>query len=211
MLGRSGLAAILTGVVLASVAACGAGGPAPVFRPAGRPPAAQTGAAGPPVTTAPGGYRFPAGVSIQFTSPAPASPARRAIVTGYQNYVLALWAAALSHGRDAAYQRLASGNARAFVRREISFLGRHHLGVHGTIRYSATTVSAVYFGKGATVTSCVDASAFRVTGAKTGPVFPPRFAHYLENVAEGQRPDGTWFVAHTESFPAATREGAMCR
>ena len=211
MRGRNGLAAILAGIALAGIAACGAGGHAPVFRPAGAPPAAQADTAGAAIATAPGGYRFPAGVSIQFSSPAPASPARQAIVTGYQNYVLALWAAALSHGRDAAYQRLASGNARAFVRREISFFGRHHLGIHGTIRYSATTVSADYFGKGATVTSCVDASAFRLTGPKAGPVFPPRFARFLENVAEGRRPDGTWYVANTESYPASTSQGAMCR
>jgi hypothetical protein len=212
MRGRSGLVAtLMCGVVLASVAACGGGGSPPaVFRPAGSP-AARANTVGTPVTSAPGGYRFPAGVSVQFSSSPPASPARRAIVTGYQNYVLALWAAVLSHGHDTAYQRWASGNAEAFVRKEISFFGRGHRGLAGTIRYSATTVSADYFGRGATVTSCVDSSAFRVTGSKAGPVFPPKFSHYLEDVAEGRRPDGTWFVAHTESFPATTSEGAMCR
>jgi hypothetical protein len=209
MRGWTGLMAILTGTVLASLAACG-GGSAQVFHPAGSPPpAAQTDTLRTPVTTAPGGFHFPSGVSIEFSSPLPGSAARRAMVTGYRNYVLSLWAAALSHGHDTAYQRLATGNAQAFIRREISFFA--HRGIQGSIRYSNTAVSAVYFGNGATVTSCVDASGFQVTGPNAGPVFPPRYARYLEKVAEGRRSDGTWFVAHTESFPASTSEGAMCR
>lgn len=211
MHGRSGWMAILAGIALTSLAACG-GGAAPVFRPAGSaPPIAQSATLGTAVTTAPGGYRFPAGVSIRFTSPLPSSPARRAIVDGYRGYVLALWAAVLSHGRDAAYQQLASGNALAFVHREVSYFASHHERIVGTIRYSGTTVTHVYFGTGATVTSCVDASAFRATGARAGPVFPPRFAHYLEDVAEGRHTGGTWVVAHTQSYPSSTGEGAACR
>lgn len=211
MRGGNGSAAILTGIVLAAVTACGGGTPQ-VFHPAGSlQPAAQADTLGTVVTTAPGGFRFPAGVTVRFSADQPASPAARAIVSGYQDYVLALWAAVLSHGRDTAYQRLAAGNALAFVRREVSYFTSHHLRVSGTIRYSGVRVGTVYFGNGATVTACVDASAFRGTGAAAGPVFPPRYAHYLEDVAEGRRATGTWFVAHTESYPAATSEGAACR
>jgi hypothetical protein len=211
MLGRSRLAAILTGIALAGVAGCGQGS-AEVFHPAGSlAPPAQPGTLGAADATAPGGFRFPAGVSIRFSPALPASAARRAIVTGYQNYVLALWAAVLTHGRDAAYQRLAAGNAAAFVRREAAYFTSHHQGLAGTIRYSAVSVGTVYFGNGATVTSCVDASAFHTTGPGAGPVFPPRYAHYLEEVAEGRRAGGTWYVAHTESYPASTGKGAMCR
>ncbi|SRR5581483_3436869 len=209
MHGRNRLAAILAGAALVGIAGCGAGSPQ-VFRPAGHAqPAAQTDTLKTHATAAPGGFRFPPGVAIEFSSPLPANADRRAIVTGYQDYVLSLWAGVLSHGSDAAYRRLASGNAQDFIRREITFFA--HRGIQGSIRYSQTTVSAVYFGNGATVTSCVDASGFNLTPAGAGPVFPPKYAHYLEKVAEGRRPDGTWAVAHTESFPASTSEGAMCR
>jgi hypothetical protein len=211
MLRRSRLAAILTGIALTGVAACGTGA-AQVFHPAGSPPpAAQVNTLGTPVTTAPGGFRFPAGVAVTFSPALPASPVRHAIVAGYQDYVLAMWAAVLSHGRDTAYQRLTAGNARSFVRREVAYFGTRHQGLAGTIRYFSITVGTVYFGNGATLTSCVDASAFRATGPGAGPVFPPRYAHYLEDVAEGRRADGTWFIAHTESYPASTSKGAMCR
>jgi hypothetical protein len=209
MHGRNRLVAILAGTALAAVAGCSAGSPQ-VFRPAGHAqPAAQTDTLKTHATTAPGGFRFPPGVAISFSSPLPASAERRAIVTGYQDYVLSLWAGVLSHGRDTAYRRLASGNAQDFIRQEITFFA--HRGIQGSIRYSQTAVSAVYFGNGATVTSCVDASGFNMTPAGAGPVFPPKFSRYLEKVAEGRRPDGTWFVAHTESFSASTSEGAMCR
>jgi hypothetical protein len=201
--------AILAGIALAAIAACGPGGPQ-VFHPAGSPPpTAQADTIRAPATTAPGGFRFPPGVSIEFTSPLPGAADRRAMVASYQNYVLSLWAAVLSHGHDAIYQRLTAGNAQDFIRREVSYFA--HRGIHGSIRYSSTAVSAVYFGHGATVTSCVDSAGFQMTGTGAGPVFPAKYARYLEQVAEGQRSDGTWYVAHTESFPASTSEGAMCR
>ncbi len=211
MRGRSGLLTILTGIALAGIAACGGGSPE-VFQPAGSlTPPARSGALTAPITTAPGGFRFPASVAVQFASALPASPARRAIITGYRNYVLALWAAVASHGRDTAFQHLTSGNARAFVRREISYFSAGRRSIRGTIRYSAATVTAVYFGRSANVTACVDASAFRSTGRRAGPVFPPRYAHYLEDVAEARGAGGTWYVAHTESYPATASGGAMCR
>src|SRR5262249_41336301 len=158
MHGRNRLAAILAGTALAGIAGCSAGSPQ-MFHPAGHAqPAAQTDTLGTHVTTAPGGFRFPPGVAIGFSSPLPASATKRAIVTGYQDYVLSLWAGVLSHGGDAAYRRLASGNAQDFIRQEITFFA--HRGIQGSIRYSQTAVSAVYFGNGATVTSCVDASGF---------------------------------------------------
>jgi hypothetical protein len=213
MRGRSGLVAG-AGVAALALAACG-GGRAPVFHPAGRIPRQSAVTLTLPAQNAPGGFRFPAGVSIQFTTPLPAGSPDRAIVAGYRAYVLALWAAVLSHGQDTAFQHLAGGNARAFVLRETRYYAARGQTVRGTIRYFDTTVTAVYFGRGANVTSCVDASGFRGvntrTGATTGPVFPHRYARYLEDVAEARAPDGAWPVRHTEAFPASTAEGASCR
>lgn len=202
-------------VVMIGIAACSSSAAPPVFHPAGAAASAGTDA-GTPVraATAPGGYRFPGGLSVQFSSPLPASGSHRAILAGYQNYVLALWAAVASHGSDTAYQQITSGNALTFAKREMRYYSGNRT-IRGTIRYFDTTVQRVYFGHGAVVASCVDTSQFNTanaqTGAVMGSVFPAKYAHYLENVAEGLRPDGTWYIAQTLSYPASTTQGAMCQ
>jgi len=207
--------AVLATGILVGVAACG-NGSAAAFQPAGSlsPAPVQAplpGQAGQHL----GGFRFPGDVSIDFTTPAPADPARRAVIDGYQNYVLALWAAVLSHGVNRAYQRQATGNALGFVRREVARAGAPGTTVKGTIAYTGTRIAGIYFGTGADVLACVDASAFHQvnaqTGATVGPVLPARLTRYLENVAEGKRSDGTWFVSRLTVYPAASTQGAVCR
>jgi hypothetical protein len=207
--------ALLAAGVLAGVAACGSGSAA-AFQPNGSLSPAPTqaplsGQAGQRL----GGFRFPRDVSIDFTTPAPADPARRAVIDGYQNYVLALWAAVLSHGENRAYQQRATGNALGFVRREVARFGVPGTTVQGTIAYNDTRIAGIYFGAGADVLACVDASAFHQvsaqTGAMVGPPPPARLTRYLENVAEGKRSDGTWFVSRLAVYPASTIQGAMCR
>jgi hypothetical protein len=207
--------AFLATAILAGVAACGSGSAA-AFQPAGSlsaapVPAPLPGQAGQRLA----GFRFPSDVSIDFTTPAPADPARRAVIDGYRNYVLALWAAVLSHGKNGTYQQRATGNALAFVRREVTRYGTPGTTVQGTIAYSGTRIAGTYFGAGADVLACVDASAFHQvntrTGATVGPALPVRLTRYLENVAEGKRSDGTWFVSRLAVYPAASTQGAMCR
>ena len=207
--------AVLATGILVGVAACG-NGSAAAFQPAGSlsPAPVQAplpGQAGQHL----GGFRFPGDVSIDFTTPAPADPARRAVIDGYQNYVLALWAAVLSHGDNSAYRQQATGNALGFVRREVARYGAPGTTVKGTIAYNDTRIAGSYFGAGADVLACVDASAFHQvnaqTGATLGPALPARLTRYLENVAEGKRRDGTWFVSRLAVYPAASTQGAMCR
>jgi len=207
--------AVLATGILVGVAACG-NGSAAAFQPAGSlsPAPVQAplpGQAGQHL----GGFRFPGDVSIDFTTPAPADPARRAVIDGYQNYVLALWAAVLSHGDNSAYRQQATGNALGFVRREVARYGAPGTTVKGTIAYNDTRIAGSYFGAGADVLACVDASAFHQvnaqTGATLGPAVPARLTRYLENVAEGKRSDGTWFVSRLAVYPASTTQGAMCR
>jgi len=207
--------AVLATGILVGVAACG-NGSAAAFQPAGSlsPAPVQAplpGQAGQHL----GGFRFPGDVSIDFTTPAPADPARRAVIDGYQNYVLALWAAVLSHGKNSAYRRQATGNALGFVRREVARYGAPGTTVKGTIAYNDTRIAGSYFGAGADVLACVDASAFHQvnaqTGATLGPALPARLTRYLENVAEGKRRDGTWFVSRLAVYPASTTQGAICR
>ena len=207
--------AFVATAILAGVAACG-GGSAAAFQPAGSLSSAPlqtplSGQAGQRLA----GFQFPSDVSIDFTTPAPADPARRAVIDGYRNYVLALWAAVLSHGKSGAYQQRATGNALAFVRREVARYRTQGTTVQGTIAYHDTRIAGVYFGTGADVLACVDASAFHQvnaqTGATVGPALPARLTRYLENVAEGKRSDGTWFVSRLAAYPAASTQGAICR
>jgi hypothetical protein len=216
MRGRCGPPAVLAMSMLAGVTACGSGSAA-VFRPAGSLSARPAQAA--PLAASAGqrfgGFRFPAGVSIDFASPAPADPSRRAIVAGYQNYVLSMWAGVLSHGSDTAYTNQAAGTALTFVGRVVARYRSPGRTVRGTIQYSGTRVAAVYFGNGASVVSCVDASAFHdvnpQTGARLGPALPDRPVRYLEEVSEGRRSDGTWFVNRSVTYAASSAQGAICR
>jgi hypothetical protein len=154
-------------------------------------------------------------VSIDFTAPLPASAVQRAVIAGYQDYVLSLWAAVLTHGKNVTYLRHAGGNAAGFVRREARRYAAQGVTVKGTIAYNDTKITGVYFGTGAGVLSCVDASAFHQvnaqTGAIEGPALPARLARYLENVAEGRNSDGTWSVTRLAIYPATSTQGAMCR
>jgi len=214
--GRRLSAAILAAGVVAGVAGCGSGG-AGVFHPAGSL-LARPGQTAPAPTSAVqrfGGFTFPAGVSIDFTSPAPADASQRAIVAGYQDYVLSMWAGVLTHGKNTAYSNQAEGNALTFVTREVARYRSPARTVRGTIRYSGTKVTNVYFGNGASLSSCVDAAAFHdvntQTGAKVGAALPARPVRYLETVSEGRRSDGSWFVNRSVTYPASATQGAMCR
>ena len=216
MLGRCGPPAVLALSVLAGVTACGRGSAA-VFHPAGSL-STQPAQAAPLATSVGqhfGSFRFPAGVSIDFISPAPGDASRQAIVAGYQNYVLSMWAGVLSHGSDTAYQNQAVGNALTFVHREVARYQTAGRTVRGTIQYSGTRITGVYFGNGASVISCVDATAFHdvnaQTGARLGPALPARPVRYLEEVSEGRRSDGTWFVNRSVTYAASSPQGATCR
>ena len=121
----------------------------------------------------------------------------------------------LTHGKNTTYLRHAGGNAAGFVRREAARYASGAVTVKGTISYTGTKISGVYFGTGADVLSCVDASAFHQvnaqTGATEGPALRARLTRYLENVAEGRNSDGTWSVTRLAVYPATSTKGAMCR
>jgi hypothetical protein len=215
MRGRHGSAALLAAGIFAGVVACGSGNAA-VFHPAGAmsPAPVQAPLPGPGGQRL-GSFRFPSDVSIDFSAPPPASAVQRAVITGYQDYVLSLWAAVLTHGKNSAYLRHAGGNAAGFVRREAKRYASPGVTVKGTISYTDTKITGVYFGTGADVLSCVDASEFHQvnaqTGAAEGPALPARLTRYLENVAEGRNSDGTWSVTRLAIYPATSTQGAMCR
>jgi hypothetical protein len=215
MRGRRRSAALLAAGILTGIAACGHG-TAAAFHPAGSVASAPSQSALPaPGAQHLGSFRFPSDVSIDFTSPPPADAAGRAVITGYQDYVLSLWAAVLTHGKNTAYRQRAGGDAAGFVRREAARYRSPGVTVKGTISYTSTRIAGIYFGTGADVLSCVDASAFHQvnarTGATIGPALPARLTRYLENVAEGRGSDGTWSVTRLAIYPASSTQGAICR
>ena len=215
MRGRRGSAALLAAGILAGAVACGSGSAA-VFRPAGSMSPAPVQAPLPGTGAQHlGSFRFPSDVSIDFADPPPASAVQRAVVTGYQDYVLSLWAAVLTHGKNTTYLRHAGGNAAKFVRHQTARYASPGVTVKGTISYTNTKINGVYFGTGADVLSCVNASEFHQvnaqTGATVGPALPARMTRYLENVAEGRNRDGTWSVTRLAIYPATSTQGAMCR
>ncbi len=215
MRGRRSLAVLSAAGIVAGAVACGSGNAA-VFHPVGAvsPAPVQAPLPGPGGQHL-GSFRFPSDVSIDFADPPPASAVQRAVIAGYQDYVLSLWAAVLTHGKDTTYLRHAGGNAAGFVRREAARYASAAVTVKGTISYTGTKISGVYFGTGADVLSCVDASAFHQvnaqTGATEGPALPARLTRYLENVSEGRNSDGTWSVTRLAVYPATSTQGAMCR
>ena len=215
MRGRRGSATLLAAGILAGAVACGSGSAA-VFRPAGSMSPAPVQAPLPGTGAQHlGSFRFPSDVSIDFADPPPASAVQRAVVTGYQDYVLSLWAAVLTHGKNTTYLRHAGGNAAKFVRHQTARYASPGVTVKGTISYTNTKINGVYFGTGADVLSCVNASEFHQvnaqTGATVGPALPARMTRYLENVAEGRNRDGTWSVTRLAIYPATSTQGAMCR
>ena len=215
MRGRRSLAVLSAAGIVAGAVACGSGNAA-VFHPVGAvsPAPVQAPLSGPGGQHL-GSFRFPSDVSIDFADPPPASAVQRAVIAGYQDYVLSLWAAVLTHGKNTTYLRHAGGNAAGFVRREAARYASAAVTVKGTISYTGTKISGVYFGTGADVLSCVDASAFHQvnaqTGATEGPALPARLTRYLENAAEGRNSDGTWSVTRLAVYPATSTKGAMCR
>ena len=215
MRGRRSLAVLSAAGIVAGAVACGSGNAA-VFHPVGAvsPAPVQAPLPGPGGQHL-GSFRFPSDVSIDFADPPPASAVQRAVIVGYQDYVLSLWAAVLTHGKNTTYLRHAGGNAAGFVRREAARYASAAVTVKGTISYTGTKISGVYFGTGADVLACVDASAFHQvnaqTGATEGPALPARLTRYLENVSEGRNSDGTWSVTRLAVYPATSTQGAMCR
>ena len=215
MRGRRGSAALLAAGILAGTVACGSGSAA-AFHPGGSVSPEPVQAALPDAGGQHlGSFRFPSDVSIDFSTPPPASAVQRAVIVGYQDYVLSLWAAVLTHGKNTTYLRHAGGNAAGFVRREAKRYTSQGMTVKGTISYRNTKITGVYFSTGADVLSCVDASEFHQvnaqTGATEGPALPARLTRYLENVAEGRNSDGTWSVTRLAVYPATSTQRAMCR
>jgi len=211
---RRGIVPVLVAGASLAVAGC-AGKPPQPFVPGGgaSSPAAQSGAVGPAggtaATAVPGlrKFAFPGSVQVQFQTPLPADGAARAAMIGYENYARSLWYAVYTHGSSKAYQQFAGGNALTFIKTLVSQYTADGYTLRGTIVYYDTSVPSVYYGAGALVESCVNASGlYKVnssTGQVAGTVFSAKFGYYQEQAAAGKKPDGTWWIGHTDSYPAA--------
>ena len=172
-------------------------------------PAATTGGA---ATSGLRSFAFPAGVEVQFQTPLPASGTQRAAMIGYENYVDSLWYAVSSQGADTAYRQYMGGNALTFANSLISEFRTSDYKLSGTVVYFDISVPQVFYGAGAVVQSCVDASGLNIVNAKTGKttgtVFDSSYQHYQEQAAAAKSTAGYWTVSHTENFPASGGDSA---
>jgi hypothetical protein len=225
--GTSLAAFLMLGAVACGGSSAG-GGDSGALDPSGATPGASAagGAASPVATTAgvggvgagaggAGGLRsfaFPAGVQVQFQTPLPASGPQRAAMIGYENYVDSLWYAVASRGSHTQYRQYMSGNALTFADSLIREFKTGDYKLSGTVVYFDISVPQVFYGDGAVVQSCVDASGLRMvnaaTGKTAGTVFNSSFQHYQEQAADGKSKAGHWTVSHTENLSASSGASA---
>jgi len=221
--GASLAAFLLLGAVACSSAGGSGGGDSGALDPSGATPAASAGGiAASPVATTAGvagvaasglrSFAFPAGVQVQFQTPIPASGPQRAAMIGYENYVDSLWYAVASRGSHTEYRQYMGGNALTFADKLIAEFKTGDYKLSGTVVYFDISVPQVFYGDGAVVQSCVDASGLHMVNAKTGKtagtVFDPSYQHYQEQAADGKSKAGYWTVSHTENFSASSGASA---
>jgi len=153
------------------------------------------------------GFAFPASVKVEFDTPLPASGPKRAAMIGYENYVDSMWYAVYSRGSSTAYQEYAGGNALTFVQNLVKEFSQYGLGLRGKIVYYDISVGQIYYGAGAVVSSCVDASGLdrfvAKTGRSLGTVFSAQYDRYLEQASAAKSKAGFWTVGHTGNSPAS--------
>jgi hypothetical protein len=87
--------------------------------------------------------------------------------------------------------------------------------LRGTVIYSSMSVPNVYNGGGAVVQSCVNLSGLHMvnprTGQPAGNILNSKFTFSQEQAAAGQKADGSWWIVHTDFYPAASGGTAgMC-
>jgi hypothetical protein len=149
---------------------------------------------------------------VQFQTPLPASGPQRAAMIGYENYVDSLWYAVTSRGAHTQYRQYMGGNALTFADKLIHEFKTDDYKLGGRVVYFDISVPKVFYGDGAVVQSCVDASGLNMVNVKTGKtsgtVFDSSYQHYQEQAADGKSKSGYWTVSHTENFPASSGASA---
>jgi hypothetical protein len=119
------------------------------------------------------------------------------------------------HGADTTYKNYVFGNALTFAQTQIRIFTSNDYELRGMIVYYDISVPQVFYGAGAVVESCVNASGlYRVnaaSGKTVGTIFTGGYNHYQEQAAAGKKPNGLWIISHTSNYPATSGGTAgMC-
>ncbi len=214
----------LTGAIVAvaaavlAVSACSSGS-VPAFVPGAAATASASATTAPSSTpTAVAGLRsftFPSDIQVEFQASLPASGPQRAAMIAYENYASSMWYAVYTHGASKDYQNYVSGNALSFAKSIIDEFKAGGYALRGTVVYSSMSVPDVYGSAGAVVQTCLDMSGLHMvnpsTGQSAGNILSSRFTYSQEQAAAGKKADGTWWVVHTDFYPAAGGGSAgMC-
>lgn len=204
------LAGVLVAAALA-VSACSAGTSSTAFVPGGG--AASSGSASAAPSSSPTSvaglkdFTFPSSIQVEFQTQLPAIDPQRAAVIAYENYVDSMWYAAYTLGKNKAYQKYITGNALSFAKGIINEFKAGHYTLKGTVVYYNISVPDVYGNAGVVVESCFNASGLEMVnpgnGQPAGSIINSSYTHSQEQAAAGKKSNGSWWIIHTDFYPAA--------
>ncbi|HZR49976.1 MAG TPA: hypothetical protein VFB06_10705 [Streptosporangiaceae bacterium] len=205
------LAGVLAAAALA-VSACSNGSTATSFVPGGGASTSGSVPTAPSSTpTAAAGlkaFTFPSSIKVEFQTPLPATEPERSAVIAYENYVDSMWYAVYTLGKNKAYQKYTSGNALSFAKQIIAEFKAGRYQLKGTVVYSDITVPNVFGTSGVVVSSCFNDSGLQMVnpgnGRPAGNIINSKYTHSQEQAAAGKQANGSWWIVHTDFYPAAS-------
>lgn len=133
--------------------------------------------------------------------PSGLDPARMAMIRTFVDAYTADWKAIVSGGRDDSYRHVLLGDAakEAYDSIKASLDGRESMA--GTAKLYSLQVAALFEGKGAEVTGCVDLSGMRAVDPDTGRDLPTQSKWYrmpkavfFQSAGMRKGDDGAWRV-----------------
>lgn len=205
------LAGVLMVAALA-VSACASGGSSSSFVPGGGATASGSASATPSSTpTAVAGlkaFTFPSSIQVEFQAQLPATGPQRSAMIAYENYIDSMWYAVYTLGQNKAYEKYITGNALSFAKEIIAEFKAGHYELKGTVVYSDISVPDVYGNAGVVVESCFNDSGLQMVnpsnGKSAGNIINSKYTYSQEQAAAGKRADGSWWIIHTDFYPAAS-------
>lgn len=225
---RSVPAVLLAAVVTIVLTACGGGGPAPTFHPAGAEIAGD-GSGGSAATG------FAAAVHVEFQTPLPGQAVQAQAVRGDQAFWVAFFRALYSHGRNLGYlsdvakahgQTVTQGGATlttggsyglSYLANDVANYRAKNHGIAGTVVFSDTTVTPDHTDPGDwDVSSCVNESQLPDTDS-SGQVLSSATEsqgqeYYYQTDLLTRGSGGRWLVANWDlvaQYPEGKAEQCM--
>lgn len=206
------LAGVLVAAALA-VSACSSGSSSTSFVPGGGASSSSGSASATPSSTPTAvaglkAFTFPSSIQVEFQTQLPPAGPQRSAVIAYENYVDSMWYAVYTLGKNKAYQKYLTGNALSFAKQIIAEFKAGHFQLKGTVVYSSISVPNVYGTAGVVIYSCFNDSSLQMVnpgnGKPAGNIINSKYTHSQEQAAAGKQSNGSWWIIHTDFYPAAS-------